>query len=383
MVRLTKWEDVDKSLAEKTLPKIISAKELEALRAINEVFLGRRTDAEAHQCWCGNLFFVTVGQKSRLSVDKNGEIQCNIHEGEDSKDRAWRERFNLHVQITDAMDAYGHSRPDQKQLAFEKVRALAEGTFPCRNVKEMHVGYWKLQQSLIEGNEPSLQKDDKLVMDDLFQEARKSNLPAYVKLVNPEDVDSYDEIDRTVWGFESLVGRMEKDYFLERLSQFPILVRPTSYEELEKNRLRAYLLFYSHLVELNPLYAITLNLVRSANGQEYAKDPFRGVELRTFQKIAAIKKENSKVGALLERFCSNKLRNAFAHSRYRIQGDFIIKTDENWKITIPSFYEKLSLCRTYWSYLKRKMVEGVISLYEDDILRVAETGSGPSFFIEY
>jgi hypothetical protein len=118
------------------------------------------------------------------------------------------------------------------------------------------------------------------------------------------------------------------------------------------------------LVELDTIYNVSMNLIRLSRGRAYATDPFGNPQLYPTQKIERIKRENPQIGSILERFYSNKLRNAFAHSKYRILDDFIVKTDENWKVAIPDFLVQLTLCRTYWSYLKYKMVEGIMSLYD-------------------
>jgi hypothetical protein len=126
-------------------------------------------------------------------------------------------------------------------------------------------------------------------------------------------------------------------------------------EEVEESRIRSMLILYGHMVELNPLYELTLNLIRVANGQKCEKQPIPESIRHPVEKIPLISKENQQVGAIFNEFYSSKVRNAFAHSKYKIENGFFIKTDEDFSIALPEFTQKVELCDSYWRYISNRI----------------------------
>jgi len=139
-------------------------------------------------------------------------------------------------------------------------------------------------------------------------------------------------------------------------------------ENVENSRIRFSLLLYNHLIELSPLYEETINLIRVSKGKAFVKKPFNEATKYPADKIRVINHANPEVGAIFNEFWIREVRNAFSHSKYRIDGGFFVKTDENFKISTPELQAKIDVCRGYWNYLQDKIGKEQIFFQEKKVL---------------
>lgn len=110
------------------------------------------------------------------------------------------------------------SEANEKQGRFQKVQQASLGIFPCNDSLEMYIGYWELQQKLgIQKAGEYLKKEQKLLIDKLFEDAMKVDVPGLVSLVHPQNQEEITEIESTIHAFEELLGTMEKDYYLAKV----------------------------------------------------------------------------------------------------------------------------------------------------------------------
>ncbi len=357
MVKLKEWGDINKALFRRHLPKTISARELLVFRQFELVFSEKRTDAEAHQCMnCGQLFWITRERiKNDNKKDYAGDPVCPKCAGsvEDRKDREWRLKFELFRRLTKAIQLLERSSPEQRASLEEKVRDLSRDIFSFRDMKELYGEYWKLANELGASQDYSsgLRKDCRRVIQDLFRRAKESNLAEFIKFVFSPNPNETMQIEDTIWQSNLSVIRMEKDYFLSKVSEYPILIEPVSREDLAKSRLKAQLLLYCHLIELDVLYDVSMNLTKVAKGEKFQKKPFANSVKYPSTKIDLITEKNRDLGLMLREICCREVRNAFAHSKYTISGNHFIKTDENFSIDIEDLQEKFNLLNAYWGFL--------------------------------
>lgn len=87
---------------------------------------------------------------------------------------------------------------------------------------------------------------------------------------------------------------MEKDSLLSKVSDYSILLFPVTMKDVENSKIRFSLLLYNHLIELSPLYDLTMNLIRVSEGKKFAKEPFDESIKYPSLKVGLINKENPK-----------------------------------------------------------------------------------------
>lgn len=252
----------------------------------------------------------------------------------------------------------------------KEVRRLSKGFFHFRIISEMYVGYYKLLKEVQSEEDipSSLKVEWKKLLECLFEKAEKENLVEFIKFVFSPDPFQIRQIHDTIGESQMAIARMEKDYFLSKVSDCPPLVFPVTMENVEISKIRFFLLLYNHLIELSPLYDLTMNLIRVSEGKEFAKEPISKSVKFPSEKVRVINKANPEVGAIFNEFWVREVRNAFAHSKYKIEGGFFVKTDEDFKISIPELQAKINLCKDYWRYLEHKIAEEQIFAQEKKVL---------------
>jgi len=145
------------------------------------------------------------------------------------------------------------------------------------------------------------------------------------------------------FAFYKLKNKLILDYFtnyvfqevLEILHSFKNFQESTEIPKKIKTRVR--MLLYCHIVEVEFIYRIIFNMVRTIKGLEYSPIIYRETNNKkieeleyAYNKIKVIKKETSdidiKFDLLYMEFYNNALRNAFSHSQYFINkyGDLVI-----------------------------------------------------------
>jgi hypothetical protein len=138
-------------------------------------------------------------------------------------------------------------------------------------------------------------------------------------------------------------------------------------ETIENSRIRFSLLLYSHLIELNALYDLTMNLIRVSEGKRTELEPFKKSVKYPDEKMYAIAEANPQVGTIFKEFWVRQVRNAFAHSKYKIEKGLFIKTDEDFKISLAELQLKFDLCSTYWRYLQSKIAKEQVLAQEKKV----------------
>ena len=112
-----------------------------------------------------------------------------------------------------------------------------------------------------------------------------------------------------------------------------------------------------------------MNLIRVSTGKKFKKKPFSRSIKYPKQKIQEIENENPQIGAIFKEFWVKEVRNAFAHSKYKIENGLFIKTDEDFKMPLGDLQRKIDLLTGYWRYLISKIAEEQISAYEKKVIR--------------
>jgi hypothetical protein len=373
MVKLNSWDEINKSVFQRHLPHVISATEMKVFRMLEGVFSGKDKDGEAYQCsQCGDVFYLGKVVKEKVPTDWLGNPICPKcgKSPEDYEDKEWRRKFTAFNKITEALRSLEESEPGQTTTHLKEVRNLSKEFFNFTTISEMYSGYYRLLKELVRGEPvaPSLKPEWKALIDSLFENAKVNNLIEFIKFVFSTDPFEVRQIFDTIWESQTAVVRMEKDYFLSKVSDYPILLSPVTMESIENTRIRFSLLFYNHLIELNPLYEETANLIRVSEGKEFAKQPFNKTARHPADKIRVLIVENPEVGAIFNEFWVREVRNAFSHSKYRIDKGFFIKTDEDFKISTRELQAKIDVCRDYWNYLQDKITKEQAFLHEKKVL---------------
>lgn len=372
MVRLNSWDGINKAVFQRHLPHVISATEMSVFRMLEGVFSGKDKDGEAHQCGdCGDVFYLGKDVKERVPKDWLGNPKCPKcgKSPEAYEDKEWRRKFTAFHNITMALRRLEESESDQKMIHLKEVRNLTKEFFEFATISEIYAGYYKLMKEI--GKEdvaPSLKPEWKALIDTLFENAKANNLAEFIKFVFSPDPLQVRQIYDTIWESQTAIVRMEKDYFLSKVSDYPLLQSPITMEDVVNSRIRSSLLLYNHLIELSPLYEETANLIRVSKGKTFAKDPFDKAAMYPADKIRLVNGANPKVGAIFNEFWVREVRNAFSHSKYKIDGGFFIKTDEDFKISIPELQAKIDVCKDYWWYLQDKIAKERISTQKKKVL---------------
>lgn len=374
MVKLNSWDEINKTVFQRHLPHVISAVELRVFRMFENVFSGKDKYGETHQCGnCGDLFYLGKDIREKVTNDWLGNPvcpKCGKFPGE-QEDKEWRRKFTAFGNITEALRRLEESEPDQRITHLKEVRNLSKEFFHFKTIAEMYSGYDRLLKELSQGEEeaPSLRPEWKASIHRLFENAKSGNFVEFVKCVFSLDPFESRQIFDTIWESQFAIVRMEKDYFLSKVTNYPILPPPITFENIENSRIRFSLLIYNHLVELSPLYEITINLIRVSQGKPFAEEPFSKAVKYPDEKIRIIKSENPELGSIFNQFWVREVRNAFSHSKYRIEKGFFTKTDENFKISIPELQARIDVCKDYWNYLQHKIVEEQIFLQEKKVIK--------------
>jgi hypothetical protein len=360
MVKLNSWDELNKSIFRRHLPQVISARELTAFRLMEGVFSGKDQHGEVHQCGtCGNLFFLSVDIKDSVPKDWLRNPVCPICSKlpDYYKDKEWRRKFEAFHKITNTIQRFEESEPNQRNICLKEVRECTKGFFDFATVSEMFVGYYKMMDDLGAGDiSPSLKPEWKALIDTLFESA-KNNISEFLKFVFSPDSLKIRQILATVWEAKNAVVRMEKDYFLAKVSDYPVLIGSINMEEIEKSRIRFSLLIYNHMTELDSLYDLTMNLIRLSRAQTFVDKPFSAGTKYPAQRIQLIKREKPELGAIFDEFWVSQVRNAFSHSKYRIEDGYFVKTDENFRIQIAKLESKINVCSDYYNYLEHRIAK--------------------------
>jgi hypothetical protein len=372
MVKLNSWDEINKAFFQHRIPHIISATEMKVFRILEGVFSGKGKNGEVHQCGdCGDVFYLGKDVKEKVTRDLIGDPKCPRcgKFPEDYKDKEWRRKFAAFNSVTEALRRLEEGEPTQRTEHLKEVRKLSEEFFRFTTISEMYSGYYRLMKELGQEEDvpSSLKPEWKALIDTLFENAKTNNLVEFIKLVFSTDPFQVRQIYDTIWDAQTAIVRMEKDYFLSKVSDYPILLSPVTMENVEKSRIRFFLLIYNHLIELNPLYELTINLVRVSQGKAFAKEPFKKAQ-KIPEKIRLINCANPEVGAILSEFWVREVRNAFSHSKYRIDKGFFFKTDEDFRIWIPELQGRIDLCKDYWNYVQDKIAKEQIFLQEKKVL---------------
>jgi len=383
MVKLSKWEDINKALFRRHLPQTISARELFVFRQFDLIFSNKLENAEAHQCFCGQLFLIPKNRLRDIKKDFLGNPVCPkcAQSTEDYEDRGWRRKFELFRKLTEAIQALERSLPEQRAIAEKRVRDLSKGLFEYKDLKELYLEYFKLMNELgaQEDYMSKLKPDIRLLIEELFSQGKKRNLVEFIKFIFSPDPSQTQQIKDTIWESNLSVIRAEKDYFLEKVSEYSVLIKPISKEDLARSQLVAQLLLYCHLIEMDALYDLSLNLAEIARGGHFKEKPFPSPIKYPWKKIDLIERSNKSFGTILREIYCREVRNAFAHSKYKIEGGYFIKTDEDFRISIEDLQNKINLLNAYWSFLYYKigqeqviaMKEGEMKTKNGDVIKIS------------
>lgn len=376
MVKLNCWDEINKALFRRHIPAVISANEMLVFRKIEEVFSGKDKDGEIHQCFCGDIFYLGKAIKKNVPKDWLGNPVCPRcgKALEAYEDREWRNKFSRFAKITEALRRFEESEPSEKLTQLKKLKKLTEGLFEFSTTIEMYVGYYKLMTELMADKDdtPNLKAEWKALIDSLFEKAKTDNLEEFIKFIFSPDPIQIRQIEDTIRESKMAVVRMEKDYFLSKVSGYPILLLPLTMETIEKSRIRFSLLLYSHLIELNALYDLTMNLIRVSEGKKFEKEPIPPSIKYPAKKIREIAKANPQIGTMFKELWVREVRNAFAHSKYKIEKGFFVKTDEDFKIPLADLQAKINLCSSYWRYLHRKIGKEQVFAYEKKVFHTRD-----------
>jgi len=383
MVKLSRWEDINKALFRRHLPQTISARELFVLRQFDLIFSNKLENAEAHQCFCGQLFLIPKDYLQGVQKDSLGNPICPkcAQSTEDYEDREWRRKFELFRKLTEAIQVLERSQPEQRITAEKRVRDLSKGLFEYKDLKEFYLEYFKLMNELgaQEDHMSKLKPDIRFLIEELFSQGKKRNLVEFIKFMFSPDPSQTQQIKDTIWESNLSVIRAEKDYFLEKVSEYPILIKPIGKEDLARSQLIAQLLLYCHLIEMDALYDLSLNLAETARGGHFRKKPFPSSIKYPLEKIDFIERSNKSLGIILREIYCREVRNAFAHSKYKIEGGYFMKTDEDFRISIEDLQDKINLLNAYWGFLYYKigqeqviaMKEGEMKTKNGDVIKIS------------
>jgi hypothetical protein len=393
MVKINRWEEINKALYRNQMPKVISARELMVLRCVENIFSGLDKEKEVHQCFCGQIFIVSRQKMETVPKDFLGLPVCPKcgNSPENVEDAKWRTKFTLAGEITQAMRDFEECEENKRDEALKKIRSLTKGEYEFSTIGEMRAKYHKFIEKVqaedlyqIAGPKPEWVK----ILDSLFEKAKDSDIATFVELIFSTDALEIRQVMDTILLSQEAIVRMEKDYFLSKISDYPDLPFKLNMEIIKKSRVRFSLLVYSHIIELEALYNLTANLILASEGKRIKANPFdeTGRKSGLFQwlrigstskksftnsgkKLKTIKNMNRQVGKLLYSFYMPNVRNAFSHSKYKIENGFFYKTDENFKISADKLETKINRCKAYWDYLQARISDEVAIVYEKGIVK--------------
>jgi len=146
-----------------------------------------------------------------------------------------------------------------------------------------------------------------------------------------------------------------------------------------KIKTRIRLLLYCHITEVDIIYMILFNMLRTIKGEQYSptitfKSKNGGIIEAKYpiQKIEQIEKESQAIGIPLQQLYSefyfNHLRNAFSHSQYFLDQDGGFNLSKNLSPATSAVHKKT----TKKNYFKAEEIQAIFNktiLYVESFIR--------------
>jgi len=374
-VKIDCWERIDKSRV--NIPKV-GPIELDVFRKMDEIFEGSDVTTEAYQCRCNRLFVISKDKLGEVPKDENGLPLCNVCARTEIPQDAFRQKFDKFAEITKHLLAFELSSDNEKKENLTKLQNACKGWIPTGDLKELYVHYYEMLNELRkdpaskEAALHGLDKEAAQLIDQLFDNAKQSNPTEFKKMLFSLDFREIKEIDDTINEAMISFARLEKDYYLLKMTNYPIFVSELTKQELERNRIRIKLLTYSHLVELGSIYDIVLNLIQIEKGKRFEPEPFEayGVLGREYDHpldkikiIEGVSPSGSAIGRVFRSFYDNHIRNAFAHSQYILYAEGAYLTRYKTKISRTDLEDKLNMLKSFWNYIEDRIAFEEVEVY--------------------
>jgi len=227
----------------------------------------------------------------------------------------------------------------------------------------MYVKYHEFSKQVNEENKElgtKLEENHVKIIDKLFEKAKQENTEEFVKFIfgiNHEE----EEIQETLNMLQASVVRGEMEYWLPKITnQITLSVGVKTKAGLDRLRFKLLLLQYAHLTEFGFIYDIMYNLAIISQKKQFVANPFpssvEGIPIYPVEKISKINDENHELAEIIRKYYVSNLRNAIAHTKYLIKGDFVFKSDKKkWKMSKTQVKDKDKLVRSVFSYLLNKL----------------------------
>ncbi len=84
-----------------------------------------------------------------------------------------------------------------------------------------------------------------------------------------------------------------------------------------------------------------MNLIRVSEGKRVEQEPFKKNIKYPDEKVHAIANANAQIGTIFNEFWVRQVRNAFSHSKYKIESGFLLKLTRISKYLWRNFKPKL------------------------------------------
>ena len=361
MVRLTKWGDINKEKARGLLGRRLTALETHLFKTFENVFEGNNSNMQAHQCHkCSGLFAIS-NEEIGIFKKENGQLICQNCTGQPNQISNKNHRWQQYVKATHLIEEWEKNRSDE---SFELLKHDLAEIIEFDTTREMYIRYYEICEKVQKDNfKNSLGTDLKIqvILSDAFDDAKARNYEEFVKMIWKINHNELREIQKMLGVLESALHRAELEYWLVKIiphTTFSVYI--STKEQLDNERIRYHLLIYGQLVESNFIYDIMYNLARIKNTKSHIEKPFppdnNSKHILPAGKIRIICKEDKEIGKLFCRFFVQHLRNAIAHAKYRIDDKFIYKMDTIWKMPIDQVKNKVSITRSVFSALLRRIV---------------------------
>lgn len=360
MVKLTKWEDINKEKTRGLLGRRLTAHEINLFRIFENIFEEDNSDMQAHQCHkCWGLF--TINNKEINTLKKeNGQLICLICAEQSNCINKKNLRWTQYVETTFLIEEWERAGSSK---TFESLKIDLAKVIKFDTVREMYLEYHKLCKKVQSDNPRTIRTNSKIlvVLSNAFEEVKTKNYKEFVKMVWKTNQDELKEVQKMICMLESAVERAELEYWLAKIIPHTTsLVHIKTKKQLDEERTRYHLLIYGQLIELSFIYDILYNLARIKNNKCHVKEPFppdnNGRYVQHAEKVYAIRKEDSEIGKACS-FFVKKLRNVIAHAKYRIDDKFVYKTDASWKISNAQVACTLSVTRSIFSMLLGRIAD--------------------------
>ena len=360
MTRLTKWEDINKEKTRGVVGQRLTALDVHLLKTFENVFEGNNSTMQAHQCHkCGGLFTIS-NEEIDICKKENEQLICQNCAEQPNQINEKNYRWRQYVKATRLIEGWEKIRTDE---SFKLLKHDLAKIIEFNTVGEMYIRYYDLYEKARKDNfEISLGADPKIqeILSVAFDDAKARNYEEFVKMVWKINRDELEEIQKMLNVLESAWQRAELEYWLIKIiphTTFSTYIGTK--KQLDNERIRYHLLIYGQLVELNFIYDVMYNLARIKNTKSHLEKPFppddAGRHISPDGKVRIICKEDSRIGELFCRFFVQHLRNAIAHAKYRIDDKFVYKTDTIWKMPIEQVKNKVSITRSVFSALLRRI----------------------------